>query len=69
MNAGFGVVLDVDDGKLVVMEPGYSGLNLRLDPRKLVASDLNGDGGDDLIIGVNSGTARVLSVTWPEPSK
>ena len=64
MNAGLGAMLDVGDGgALSAVEPAVSGLQQRLDPRQLVAHDLDGDGADDLVFGVNHGAAVILRST------
>ena len=64
MNAGLGVVLKFTaDGRPTELWPAESGLALRLDPRRVIAADLGGDGAQELIFGVNGGAVRVLART------
>jgi hypothetical protein len=60
MNAGLGVILrGRKEGQLAELWPSDSGFVCRSDSRALVAADLNGDGGTDLLLGANGSAARV----------
>ncbi len=55
MNAGLGVILIAkDDGQFDEIWPNDSGFFSRADPRRLIATDLNGDGALELLLSQNN---------------
>ncbi|MGI9244504.1 MAG: FG-GAP repeat domain-containing protein, partial [Verrucomicrobiales bacterium] len=67
MNAGLGVIVEpqANGAGLVELWPAQSGFSGRFDPRAMVASDLDGDGREDLLLGQNDGAAVIFRSVAP----
>ena len=61
MNNGLGLILEGDGtGNFTEVSPRTSGVIIPEDAKSVVASDLNGDGCLDLLVGINDGPVRSL---------